>query len=292
MSKDYNIPRILVDNGGDLQNRDVEGKTPLHTFPSPVSEQILNCHGSLLKCSSCDDNGMSLLHYLAWSSKTSQATFKKYHERSIFDLKTVDRDGRSILHLAAQRGNVAVIEYVISTAETSLVNQKDRRGRRPLHYAVENKRAQATITLLASHGANVHAQDHEGRSALHHAAKLGNSAAIQTLIQFGNAEGSNAENRLYMSAQEALGQHCTKDVSKCHADKGRVQVEQSTSPPRSQVGYSWVSKGWTALMGTCARCTGFYGDLIAYCGWTKSAGSTVMLCMAVIFLLAVKVLYY
>ena len=131
---------------------------------------------------------MSPLHYLAWSSKTSPETFKSCHERSGVDLRTADAEGRSMLHLAAQRGNVPVIEYILHAAKDFDMNLSDSRGRTVLHYGVENKRASDTVKALVSHGATIWARDRQERSPLHHAAKLGNLQAIKALLALGMAE--------------------------------------------------------------------------------------------------------
>ncbi|KAF7502385.1 hypothetical protein GJ744_005963 [Endocarpon pusillum] len=185
LSNDYNISRVLVESGGDLHNRNADGKTPLHTFPSQVSEQILRCHGCLVDFSTRDHRGMSLLHYLAWSSKTSKETFRTYHERSGIDLRTVDVEGRSMLHLAAQRGNIPVIEYLLQGAKDFNINHRDSRGRTVSHYGVESKRAHDTLTTLISYGADIWARDCHGHLTLHHAAKLGNLPAVKALLAFG-----------------------------------------------------------------------------------------------------------
>ena len=187
-SKTYDVSRVLLEHGGDLHNRNADGKTPLHTFPSQVSEHILRCQESLLDFSDCDHRGMSLLHYLAWSSKTSGNTFKKYHQHSNYDISAIDAEGRSMLHLAAQRGNVPVIDYIVCAAKDFDINHKDCRGRTALHYGVESRRACDTITALILHGADIWARDCHGRSALHHATKLGNLPAVEVLSAFDTAD--------------------------------------------------------------------------------------------------------
>lgn len=129
---------------------------------------------------------MTLLHYLAWSSKTPSETFEKYHKLSNFDIRTVEKEGRSVLHFAAQRGNRRIIEYLFRAGVE--IDGKDHKGKTALHYAIENKRACGTIEILLSHGANLRAKDHQGRSALHLAAKLNNLAAIEALLTAGMAD--------------------------------------------------------------------------------------------------------
>lgn len=207
LPKNYDISRVLMENGGDLHNQNADGKTPLHTFPSQVSEQILRCHGYLLDFSACDHRGMSLLHYLAWSSKTSDETFRRHHERGTLSLRTVDTEGRSMLHLAAQRGNVPVVEYLASLAKDFNINQSDNRGRTVLHYGVENKRACDTITALISHGADIWATDCPERSALHHAAKIGNLPAVKALLAFGVEDQLGATDCFGMTTLQIAAYH-------------------------------------------------------------------------------------
>ena len=95
----------------------------------------------------------------------------------------VDIGGRSTLHLAAQRGNVGVIEYILSTAKDFDVNGKDCRGKTAVHFAVENRRAYETIRALVSHGADLRVKDGCGRSALHYAATLGSLNAVKRLLE-------------------------------------------------------------------------------------------------------------
>ena len=180
---------MLIDSGADISNRNADQKTPLHTFFSEVLEQVLRCHGELFDFSAPDSRGMTPLHYLAWSSKTPRKTFERYHKGSGFDVRTVDEEGRSVLHFAAQRGNRCVIEYLFDAGVDLDVDVRDCQGKTALHYAMENKRACGTMEALISHGANTRAKDHQGRSALHVAAKLDNLAVVKALLAAGMTEG-------------------------------------------------------------------------------------------------------
>ena len=179
-AKDYNISRILIENGADICNRNVDGETPLHTHFGPVIEQVLLAHAYLLDYSICDSRGKTLLHHLAWSSRTSSQTFERVSARSSRLNSAVDGEQRSVLHLAAQRGNIAVLEYVLTHLDLN-INNRDKIGRTPLHYAIESSRAPRTIELLTSHGADISAKDDEGWSALDLAAKRHKEAAVQAL---------------------------------------------------------------------------------------------------------------
>ncbi|KAL8917145.1 MAG: hypothetical protein Q9208_008114 [Pyrenodesmia sp. 3 TL-2023] len=185
LAKDYNVSRLLVRSGADLQNKNAEGKTPLHTFFSAVVQQILRCHSDYLDLSASDHDGMTLLHYLAWSSKTSSDDFHKYRQQSHLSLLDVNAEGQSVLHLAAQRGNLAIMRYIIQADGVfrTLADLQDVRGRTALYSAVESKRGAEAVAVLLSHGADIRARDHHGRSALHHAARQGRLTVVEGLVK-------------------------------------------------------------------------------------------------------------
>ena len=181
VARDYNVSRILLENGADLCSRNVDGETPLHTFFGPVTEQVLLTHNYLLDCSARDGRGKTLLHHLAWSSKTSRQLFENVSKRSSHALNIVDEAQRSVLHLAAQRGNTALVEYILEHRAFD-IDAQDCKGRTPLHYAVESRRAAATIRLLISAGADIGVKDHDGRAALHAAPKVNKEIPVMALL--------------------------------------------------------------------------------------------------------------
>ena len=128
---------------------------------------------------------MTLLHYLAWSSKTSSDDFGRYYQQSHLDLRNVNTEGQSVLHFAAQRGNLDIIRYIARTDGTlkTLVDLKDTKGRTALHSAVESRRGPEIVAILLSHGADIRVRDHYGRSVLHHAARMGRIPAIKSLVK-------------------------------------------------------------------------------------------------------------
>ena len=73
-------------------------------------EQVLLAHACLPDYSVRDGRGKMLLHHLAWSSRTSRATFERVSERSGRIHNIVDGEQKSVLHHAAQRGNVAIVD--------------------------------------------------------------------------------------------------------------------------------------------------------------------------------------
>ena len=185
-----------------------------------------------------------------------------------------------MLHLAAQRGNRAIIEYMFYAATSIDVNGKDCRGMTALHYAVESKRACETIGLLMSWGADIWAMDHQGRSALYRAAELSKLSMARSLVsrpragKLGRvdissptpmqvAEHQKAKNLLISLAQARELRDCGKQLKGMSLDQNCQVVDrvdggngtslttrhtQSTLPEQSRR-RSLIMTGWLALLG-------------------------------------------
>lgn len=185
--RSYGITGFLIQHGADLGNRNAEGKTPLHTFFNPVTASIIIRHPEALKeALACDNYGMTVLHYIAWSSKSGPEHISPYsltNQMCLFE--GADHEGRTALHFACQRGNVAILKYLFLHLDIDIeIRRHDKLGRTALHYAVQSKRTEV-IDLVFSRGANIRAVDSKGRTVLHHAAMRNNLAAVKRVMELG-----------------------------------------------------------------------------------------------------------
>lgn len=180
-SDNYNIARTLIENGADLSSQAIDGKTPFHNIFNNTISQIL-IRDDWIETMLPDSEAMSITHFLAWSSTSTAAIFQRGHSYDDADLLSTDTFGRTCVHLAASRGNLEVLSYLIGRVSLEDVEKKDLRGRRPFHYAVESSRAAGIIDILMKRGCNIHAADNAGRNALHWAARSNNSEAVKKLI--------------------------------------------------------------------------------------------------------------
>lgn len=129
-----------------------------------------------------DTAGMTILQYAAWSSKSEPQHLVPYLQcGEIYPFLARDYAGRSLLHFAAQRGNIAILKYFLSLSHDVGLKIRDTSGQSVLHYAVHSKRTEA-IDLLVSNGANIDAVDTKGRTILHCAAAKNNLAAIERVV--------------------------------------------------------------------------------------------------------------
>lgn len=180
-SDNYTIVRTLIENGADLSSKAVDGKTPFHNIFNDTIGHVL-MKDDWLENMSPDSEGMSITHFLAWSSTSTPEIFQRGHLYDDADLLAADSFGKNCLHFAASRGNLGVLSYLLKQVSSEDVEKKDIHGRTPLHYAVESSRAARVIDTLVGRGCNIRAVDDTGRTAIHWAARRNNFEAVKKLV--------------------------------------------------------------------------------------------------------------
>jgi hypothetical protein len=212
----YEACRILLEHGSDLGNRDADGKTPLHVFFGPVVGMILLRHRDAVseELATCDDAGMTILHYTAWSSKSEPQYFDAYLQRGrAYSCIARDRAGRSLLHFAAQRGNLELLEYLLGLPISAGIEAWDANGQSVLHYAVCSKRTRA-IDLLLARGADPHSVDFQGRTILHCAAKKNNLVAVERALELCGDRSRRALDKDGLTPAELAYRHKSFDAAR------------------------------------------------------------------------------
>lgn len=149
MAKDgnYNIARTLIEHGADLSSKAIDGKTPFHNLFNDTIGTVL-MSDAWLEHTTPDAEGMSISHFLAWSSRTTLLTFLRARSCDEADLLAVDASGRNCLHFAAARGNLRVLEYLVSRVGPDDVVRGDAHGRTPVDHAGGSSRAVAVVDVL------------------------------------------------------------------------------------------------------------------------------------------------
>lgn len=181
-SNAFETCELLLQHGADASTRDVEQKTPLHTFfNDAVSTALLDNRNMINKLDS-DHDGMTVLHYAAWSSRTTPAHISHFLESQPILSNAPDKRGRRLIHLASERGNIALLNYLCEHDPASSISLLDAAGCTPMHYAARSKRVGA-IDLLISKGADMNAISQNGRTILHEAAARDNIAAIEHIFE-------------------------------------------------------------------------------------------------------------
>jgi ankyrin repeat protein len=119
-----------------------------------------------------------------------------------------DDDGMTPLHMAAWKGEKAVVALLLSHGAE--VNAGNKHGTTPLHYAADFDGykdladRKGVVELLVSHGAEVNAKDNIGLTPLHEAAFEGNKAVVELLLARGadvNAKNDKDSTPLHLAAE-------------------------------------------------------------------------------------------
>ena len=178
LEDNYDIARLLIENGADLANKTTDNKTPLHTFFTNTVSQIMG-KTDWIEGTFVDSEGMSITHFIARSSRSTVADFRCGRSYDMADLWATDSWGRTCLHLAAYRGNLAVLGYLLQQASLHEVRRIDSQGLTPLHYAVRSGKAVSVVEALLAKGGCVSARDKTGANVLHHAARWNNIEVVK-----------------------------------------------------------------------------------------------------------------
>ena len=165
---DLEMVRVLLDYKADVNVRDDDGWTPLHSvshgsrYPTAHFNipqlwlevaRLLIEHGADVNASS--DDGGAPLH------DAGTVGFVHWLLEHGANIGAVDNEGGTPWHSAARYGRVEVVRVLLELGAN--VGAVDNKGRTPLHLASTGE----VVRVLLEHGANVGAVDNEGGTPLH-----------------------------------------------------------------------------------------------------------------------------
>ena len=188
MKDGLTISKLLIENGADVFNVNIEKRTPLHSMFNHTIGKILTSEDLLESVGPDSVLGMSISHFLAWSSRTTPQEFKSGRVCDATDLWATDNLGRSCSHYAAFRGNLGLLQWLLDQASPVELFKKDSSGESIIHCAARSSRMVAVIELLRSKGLEMSAVDNEQQDVLHHAAKWRELEAIKNLMNLEMSE--------------------------------------------------------------------------------------------------------
>ncbi|KAF3762910.1 hypothetical protein M406DRAFT_108075 [Cryphonectria parasitica EP155] len=210
LSNDLALSKALLASGADLARRDLSQRTPLHHYFSSHTRAVLyeaalhSQDSDLDALAAPDDQGMRLIHYLAWTrSSTAKEDLLFLAQRQQLPAESwtlPDSAGRSLLHLAAERGNIPLMRHLLrmkGSGSESLgpFRGRDRTGCTALHCATRSGRAAAALRVLIEEaGFDLHESDRGGSTALHHAAANGRLGAAVVLLELGAVADLTSKN--------------------------------------------------------------------------------------------------
>ncbi|XP_078620710.1 uncharacterized protein LOC144887383 [Branchiostoma floridae x Branchiostoma japonicum] len=209
----------LLENGGDLDVRDKDGRTALHRA---VKNGHLKTVDVLLRRGNCwrslrarDPYGWAAIHFAAQFNNKNNVISLLLDRGADASLKTYR--GWTALQQAAYKGDCYTIASLLShekVARRSVLSASQVYSRTALHYAVERGRFAAT-KLLLEFGADINAKDVFGQTPLHRAAQENSIREVELLLLAGadfNAKDRNGKTPAEIAAdgskcQELLSGH-------------------------------------------------------------------------------------
>lgn len=149
-----------------------------------------------------------------------------------------NRDGRTALHIAAQKDRVAVVKALIRKGVD--LNLKDNNRRTALHLAAEAGRPKVVQVLCDARGIKLDASDSEGRTALHLATLKKKAPVVKALAEKGEkVDRKDSKKRTaFLDAAEAGNVELVKVLQEHGAD-----VNQTTANHKWSVLHMCASNG-------------------------------------------------
>ncbi|XP_048243258.1 uncharacterized protein LOC124111218 isoform X3 [Haliotis rufescens] len=200
-----------VFSSSDINTRGPNGDTPVmiaaslgyqRLFDLLVSKKadltLVDDHGNNLLHRACNGGNTAIVqHVLSPFNINTRGQFRdtpvmvaaRRGHKSVFDLLVskkadltlMDDQGDSLLHLACDGGNTAIVQHVLSPSN---INTRGRYGYTPVMKAAEA--GQIRLFDIVSATADLTLMDDYGNSLLHHACDGGNTAIVQHVLSPSN----------------------------------------------------------------------------------------------------------
>ncbi|XP_071102746.1 ankyrin repeat domain-containing protein 17-like [Haliotis cracherodii] len=175
----HSVFDLLVSNQADLTLVDTDGDSLLHLACQGGDTAIVQHVLSPSNINSRGRHGWTAVMTAAVNGH--QSVFELLVSNQA-DLTLVDTDGDSLLHLACQGGDIAIVQHVLSPSN---INSRGEYGYTPVMKAAVNGH-QSVFDLLVSNQADLTLVDTSGDSLLHHACRGGNNAIVQHVLSPSN----------------------------------------------------------------------------------------------------------
>lgn len=203
MSGNVEIFKLLaekyVELNVDLNIKDIEQKTPAHYAAQYNHVDVMQTLASMkADLHAKDINGDTPAHIAANSNNAEVITV--LHNANV-NLNEKNNKGETPAHIAARSNNAEVIT-ALHNASADL-NAKNNNGDTPTHVAASSDNEEV-ITTLHNANVNLNEKNNKGETPAHCAAIKGNASALETLIDLGvdlNQLTTSKRTALYLSAE-------------------------------------------------------------------------------------------
>ncbi|EXC34658.1 hypothetical protein L484_020426 [Morus notabilis] len=174
-SENADLVSALIDNGGDVNFRDSDGRSLLSSAVMSGKIEVVK----VLIASGCEiDNSIDKVLYEAAAKNRVDLIEILCKSRSNINVNSVDLDTRTAIHVAAARGHVEALKFLLSIGGNA--DLADDRGWTPLHHSSAAGHLEAVGTLL-EHSNAKYAVDIDGKTAFALAAENGHAELLPLL---------------------------------------------------------------------------------------------------------------
>ncbi|XP_064312160.1 ankyrin repeat and death domain-containing protein 1A isoform X3 [Phalacrocorax carbo] len=132
-------------------------------------------------------------------------------------INCVNRNGRNLLHCAAQRGHIQVMEFIMEDLEDMCVDKTDKEENTALHLAAKNGHL-SVLQKIIDVGVDLDEKNFEGLTALHLAAEGGHSDCVKLFLEAG--ADVNAQTQKKMNCLHYAALHGYEEIARILMDAG------------------------------------------------------------------------
>ncbi|RDD34684.1 ankyrin repeat domain-containing protein [Wolbachia endosymbiont of Cylisticus convexus] len=166
--------KLLGQLKSDINQKDVDGNTPLHIAAQHGNKQLIELFSRLGAKIVKNKQDNTPLHIAIMHGNAD--CIELFHENREDILESKGEHGRNLVHLAAMYGQFDCLHFLLNEFPNHNLNTKTSKGNTALHLALlkstELESRKQCVSLLIDRGMQVNESNNEGSTPLHFAAQL------------------------------------------------------------------------------------------------------------------------
>nr|XP_046909522.1 uncharacterized protein LOC124490979 [Dermatophagoides farinae] len=226
--KDTDMLRLMVDNGGDVDQQNKDGQTALHMAAIMGDEGLIKfLHMVGAKPNIVDKQERTPLHLATENGHMKTVDFLTEKFRASVHERT--KDGSTLMHLASAAGHPGTA--MVFMKKGVALHMPNKAGAKPIHMAASRGHTEV-VKAIVQKGESVDSKTNEGYTALHIAVQSGHAQVVEALIGMGAAvqqeAGKNGETPLHTAARIENGKACVEMLVKSGAKINAIDANGET----------------------------------------------------------------